>query len=246
MGCSDLLAGPHVIGQGIGGIGGMGRWRGELIRCPLWSLCHRIVACGDSTAHAPTARSGSRLWGPEAARQNPTPEAAAHGPLRTLGDGLRGPALSATFLSAYCGNRDEAVGVSCGAPANKMRSQAVAQNASFRQRHLEEGVRAEIVVGRRSEQREKLRRRYVIGPQQVEGVAFDVVLRIRSALAGRQRADEAWNAGVAAMFERRHGSRPDLGVSAALSATWRSSSCNSVSLHFSAIRSARRWVMAPR
>ena len=45
------------------------------------------------------------------------------------------------------------------------------------QRHLKERVRAEVIVGRRSQQREKLRRRHVIGPEQVESVAFDVAVR---------------------------------------------------------------------
>ena len=66
-----------------------------------------------------------------------------------------------------------------------------------RQRHLKERVRAEVIVGR-GQQREELRRRHVIGPEQVKGVAFDVVLRIRTALAGRQRTYEIGNGGVAA------------------------------------------------
>jgi hypothetical protein len=49
--------------------------------------------------------------GPEAAAQNATPEAAAHGRLRALGDGLRDRALAGghILVGFFCGNRDAAV-----------------------------------------------------------------------------------------------------------------------------------------
>ena len=60
-----------------------------------------------------------------------------------------------------------------------------------RQGHLEERVSAEVIVDRRSQQRKKLGRRDMVGPEQVESVALDVVVRIGSGLAGRQRANES-------------------------------------------------------
>ena len=79
-----------------------------------------------------------------------------------------------------------------------------------RQGHLEERVSAEVIVGRRSEQREKLGRRDVVGPQQVESVAFDIVIGIGAGLGRPPKGERGRNAGVAAMFERRNGSRADL------------------------------------
>ena len=90
------------------------------------------------------------------------------------------------------------------------RRQQVRGLQRVRQGHLEERVSAEVIVGRGSQQRKKLGRRDVVGPQQVESVALDVVVRIGSAMAGRQGANESRNAGVAAMFERRNGPGPDV------------------------------------
>ena len=82
---------------------------------------------------------------------------AAH--VAALRDQLRGP----------CERRKQVCGLQC-----------------VRQRHLEKRVSAEVIVDRRGQQRKKLGRRYMVGPEQVESVALNVVIGIGSGLAGRQ------------------------------------------------------------
>jgi hypothetical protein len=76
----------------------------------------------------------------------------------------------------------------------------------LRQRHLEVGIPSEEVVRGRSEKREQLVGRDVIRPEQVEGSAFDLVIRIlRFRRAFGERKDLRRNVAIAAGLQCRNG-----------------------------------------